>query len=116
MVKLRDKVKGSTLIEVLVAMIILVICLGIATIIILNISKSGNTSLKLFAEQYAEQLIEQSKINCDYRNVTIETEGIIIEKQVKSYKNLDGIAELTITVFDTGMKQLVQKKELVILE
>jgi prepilin-type N-terminal cleavage/methylation domain-containing protein len=114
MVKLKHKFQGSTLIEVLVAMIIIVICLGIATIIILNISKSGNTQLKLFAEQYAQKVLEQSKLNHEYLDDSYEREGIIIEKQVKTYKDLDGLFELTVTVFSSNMKQLVQKKELVI--
>ncbi len=114
MVKLNRTLKGSTLIEVLVAMVIIVICLGIATIIILNISKSGNTRLKLFSEQYAEKVIEQSKLNHEYQDENYETEGIIIEKRVGLYKNLDGLFELTVTVFNVDMKQLVQKKELII--
>lgn len=116
MATLKNKVQGSTLIEVLVAMIIIVICLGIASIIILNISKSGNTGLKLFAEQYAEKVIEESKLNHEYLDEIYEIEGIIVEKRVELYKNLDGLFELTITVFNPDMKQLVQKKELVICE
>lgn len=116
MVKLKHKVQGSTLIEVLVAMIIIVICLGIASVIILNISKSGNAGLKLFAEQYAEKVIEESKLNLEYQDENYETEGIIIEKRVGLYKNLDGLVELTVTVFNVDMKQLVQKKELIIPE
>ncbi len=116
MATLKNKIQGSTLVEVLVAMIIVVICLGIASIIILNISKSGSTGLKLFAEQYAEKIIEESKLNHEYEDEIYETEGIIIEKHVGLYKNLDGLLELTITVFNSDMKQLVQKKELVICE
>lgn len=116
MARLKDKVQGSTLIEVLVAMIIIVICLGIASIIILNISKSGNTGLKLLAEQYAEKVIENSKLNHEYQDENYETEGIIIEKRVELYKNLDGLLELTVTVFNSDMKQLVQKKVLIIPE
>src|SRR4030042_4832336 len=112
MVGLIRKIKGSTLIEVLVAMVIIIICLGSATIMILNISKSGSTQLKLLAEQTAEKVIEQSKLDHEYLDESYETEGIIVEKRVKSYKNLDGLLELTVTVFRSDMKQLVQKKEL----
>ena len=77
MVRLIDKkLKASTLIEVLVAMVIIMIVFAIATRIFLNVMDSGVSFKKIQAQQELMILAKQTQINGFIEQQTFQKDSI----------------------------------------
>lgn len=105
---LNKKVKGSTIIEVLVAMAILSICSVLAVIIYLNIQKSTLPFLKIKAMELAKSELDKTLLAEDYFDRSGEVEGFNIVRSVKAKEGFPDCLALRIIIFDQQKKKLVE--------
>ena len=116
MALLTKKIKGSTLIEVLVAMIIVMVSFGIAMAIFMNISSSGNHAQQLKAQLLLNKAAIRTKAENSFIDEISEGESIIINKTVTSYNGIPGLNLLLLQAFDINGKKIAERKELVIVK
>lgn len=115
MAKLR-KIKGSTMIEVLVAMVILLIMLGIGMSIFLNNAEHNNPLQKVYAGQIADSLLEYSEQNREYIDKAIEVEGISLILEFRNYHGNNNSLLAKVSVYDNRGKSLFDLKEIIIVD
>ena len=110
------KLKAATLIESLMAMIIIMLCLGIATMIYVNIMNADNNSLKLKAQLVLAEQAYQAKSSNTFLDDNTETETLLIEKKIEKYKQQDNLILLYLKAFDKNTKKLLaERKELIVV-
>ncbi|MBE9585984.1 hypothetical protein IM792_16135 [Mucilaginibacter sp. JRF] len=110
-IKLNTRVSGSSLMEVLVAMILLLIVFGIAMMIFANIARTSVNTLELQARSFAEKELEHVKIERSFTPEQTETDSMTINREVSFLPKQPGMVEVNIRVTDRQQKQLAEIKE-----
>jgi hypothetical protein len=107
---LTYKIKGNTIIEVLIAMGILAFCSALAVVIYLNIQKSSMPFFKIkaveLAEFYMNKTIDEQNINEE----SFSAEEFTVKRTVSSINEYPDCYNIRILVFD-GAKKKVHELE-----
>ncbi|MDQ3192428.1 MAG: hypothetical protein M3Q58_12615 [Bacteroidota bacterium] len=116
MALLTKKIKASTLIEVIVALIIVMISFGIAMAIYVNVTYSDNQIQKLKANLILNETAIKTTNENSFIDEKTEVDGISVVKTVHSYEGIQGLNLLLLEAFDVNMKKIAERKELVIVK
>ncbi len=116
MALLTRKLKASSLIEVMVALIIVMVCFGIAMIIYLNVSQSDRQLQRLKGKLILNEIAIKTKNENSYIDDKIEFESINVNKTINPYNGIPGISLLLLEAYDLNGNKIVERKELVIVK
>lgn len=116
MAKLNQKIKAATLMESLIAMVIIVLCLGVGTMIYTNVLNSDKQRLQLKAIGALNRLAEQVKAEKNYLDSEAQLNGWNIKKTVNKYNQTENLYQLSITAFDTAGHFIAIRNELITIE
>src|ERR1700741_2419287 len=108
------KLKGSTLVEIMIAMVIILFCTTLATVIYLNILKSQNTGEKLRAFYVLKKAAETAENKTDFMDSELKENGFTIRKICKSYKNNPSLIEIRLTATNEEGKVLIYMNKIVL--
>jgi hypothetical protein len=116
MVKLNFKLKATTLMESLVAMIIIVVCFGVATMIYSNVLDSDKQRLQL----KAMLLLNQQSIEIKKEKKFIDGEEVngewTIKRSIEHYQQSENLYQLTLSVIGKEENIIAKRNELIIIE
>lgn len=112
-VKLIEKLSGSTLLESLVAMILLLICIILATGVINSIVHSSNATEKLRAVLLTQELMNQTRMEERYIDEDIQEDHFLLQKRASKYQDIDDIVMIIITAKNEMGEKLSVQHELV---
>ena len=115
MAVLKKKLKASALIEVLVALVIIVSCFGIASMMYVNITNSYNNRQLLSAQLRMNEIALKTKAENNFLEERIESNQLTIEKSVNTYKESKEIVLLTLKAFTKNGKIIASHRELIIV-
>ena len=108
----NTKLKGTTLVEVLVASIITAISFGIGLMIYTNVLHSNRskqkTEISLLFEQHKYQTILKEK----YQSKIIHLENIEIQENITLYKNKNDLLHLNYKALNTKGEIILEKNYL----
>jgi hypothetical protein len=107
------KLKGATLMESLIAMIILVVILGTCTMIYTNIMGSDMHVKKLKAISLAEKEACRVKSEKRFIDLETETENWSIRCSFEKYPSAEGLYQFSIAIRDENGKSLLVRNELI---
>jgi len=110
----KTNLKASTLIESLIAMVLIVLCLGIAMMIYLNVLSSDKQLLK----QKAYLLLNNESKRIKNDNNFIEEEKWVDEwkivKQIVKYNQTENLLCLRLLLIDRNGEVVLERNELII--
>jgi Tfp pilus assembly protein PilE len=115
MLAIRGKYKGSTLIEVIVAMIIILICAGLGMTAFTNVNKDLNITQETEASVYMNKILTDTQIEKDYTDKDFSFENVNIERRVTTYRNEKRLRIVVITAFNFQGKKTGEIKELIMI-
>lgn len=116
MVKLNHRLKASTLMESLIAMIIIVVCFGVATMIYSNVLDSDKQRQQLKAILVLnEEAIEMKKAKT-FLDAEKQISDWVIKKIVKKYPNTENLYTISLSVIDRNGKIIAKRNELIPIE
>ncbi|WP_407427535.1 hypothetical protein [Arcticibacter sp.] len=90
------KVSGSTLIEVVIATVIILAVFTVAIGIFTKVTQSGYSVSRTSARQQMEAIIDQSIRDQDYEDEILEADSIDYEKSVVPYSGYDDLLLLKV--------------------
>lgn len=107
------RIVGSTLLEVIVAMLIANIVFLFSISIVMN-TLAGNPMIK----KYKSQLITNSYVanefvNKDSENITIEWDSATLKKEVLPMGNKPGLSIIIVTITDKNGRQLAKSRSII---
>ncbi len=109
--RLNQKIKGSTLVEVLMAILVCLIVFSLAQSILLKMEKDYNTRLKLKADMYYNPTQYQNELIPGTE--TFQTNGLKIKRSVSAYDELDNINIESVLITSKDGKPLSIKQRLI---
>ena|SRR5688572_27984163 len=114
MALLSYKLKAATLIESLVAMVIMVLFFGIATMVYLNVMNADQHRQKLKVTLLLDDLAHQTKASGSFFDQVLKTEEMQIVQSIIAYNNTENLSVLSIKAFDLKGKLLAERNELIV--
>lgn len=112
---LNHKLKAASLLETILALVITMLVFGIASMVYVNVLKSGITLSALTARQKLEVLAEETKRSKTFVSETVKEEGYTIEKSIEPYQGNTSLLKMELQVIDEQGKVLAEYKELLLL-
>jgi len=110
-------IKSATIIEVILALVIIMLTMGIALMIYLNITNSQFTIQQLNAHLLINDIsINTTKnIHGTLEDEVIEKDQSTMYKSIIPYKDIPNLYLLHLEVMDKHNKKLAERKELIII-
>lgn len=115
MVKLNKTLKAATLVESLIAMVIIIITLGIATMIYSNVLDSDKQRKQLKAIFLLKQELIKTKTEKTFLDSEEQINDWSLKKVVKRFDQTENLYCLSMSVLDAEGKTIAVKNELVIV-
>lgn len=110
------KFRASTLVETIVAMLIVTIAFSLALMLMVNISKSSNNSLKTKAYFLANNIWVQTKAEKTYLDQEFIYGNVVIKKTITAHDQIEELFWLNVSAYDDRNHLLFEQNELVIIE
>lgn len=105
--------KASTLMEVLVAIVIITLITSLFFGIIINVGNYHKNREGIIIQQQLIELIGEAKKQGYLDDETLEFESYYIQKSVKPYKEIPSIWEINVEAFDLNDKHLASHKAII---
>lgn len=109
---INTKAKASTMIEALVAMVIILGAFVVTCMIYVNITTSDHNRQKLNAQLLISEMMIKTRQDKSYIDEKTETATLIIEKTVSKYPNAENLNQVNIKATNKEGKLIVEYKEL----
>lgn len=109
------KLKAATLIESLVAMVIIMLCFGVSAMIYINVLNGGNYRLKLNAHARLSEIAIESKNKKNFIDREIAGEKLDVKVSFSSYKGSE-LSLMHIAAYDKQGKLIGTRKEIISVE
>ncbi|MCR6641070.1 MAG: hypothetical protein NVV82_19280 [Sporocytophaga sp.] len=113
---IQQKIKASSLIEVVVAMVVMVITFGVGMMIYHNILRSGINLQNVKAEMLLSKISEETIRSRSYFDEDINEGELIVRKKVGKYQNNALLLLLEIQVYSKEEKLLAESNNLILAD
>lgn len=111
--KTKNVLRGSSIMEVLIALAITTFCSALAVVIYLNVQKSARPFLRLKAVELAGYYMNKALLEKSFAEETVLTDGFTVKKFVSTSENYPDCLVLRTVVFDATKKKLSELETLV---
>jgi Tfp pilus assembly protein PilV len=112
-INFRRKLPGSTLMEVVIAMVIIILVFGIAMIIYTNVTRLSLSARKVRAAAILQDLLLQANNRKDNSDRSIRVEEFRIEQKITRFQNEPGLSEIELTAFGENQEQVAQLQQII---
>lgn len=110
---LKKRLRASTLIEVVVAMLIAAICFSLAFAILGRLGTQTTGYTRTSAEREVNNLLDQSLLEKNFINDEITFDDFYISKSVENYPAGRDLLQIKVTAFKLNGDTLTESKRLV---
>jgi Tfp pilus assembly protein PilE len=114
MVELNKKIQASTLIEVLIALTIISISVGISMMIHTNVMYSNRNSMKMKAVLLMNEISIETLKTKNFYDEEINSDIMVITKKIEPFKHIEFLYEMSMEARDKQGIKLAERKELVL--
>ncbi|QEM09158.1 hypothetical protein [Mucilaginibacter rubeus] len=108
------KLRASTLLEVIVSMIIIIVVFGIAMMIFTNISRLSLSPKKLRAQAVLQEILFRDELAGSAVGQTVTVDDITVKQDISPFENEPRLSVITLTAFDANQEQVAQLKKVII--
>ena len=112
--KVKSKLPASSIIEVLIAMVVIMVVFGTAMMIFANIMQSSMSVKKLRAQAILNQTLQADESSANPAFTTFSADELHIEQTVKSYNNEANLTEIDLSAYDANGKELITLHKVII--
>ncbi len=104
----RTKVRASSLLEVLIAMIIILLVFSIAMAIFTNVMKLSLSAKKIKAQAILQETMLQAEQLKSPVTQTLTIDSLEIKQEVMPYESNSKLTEIDLTAFDENRQKLAE--------
>ena len=111
--KLKSKVQASTILEVVISMVIIVVVFGIAMMIYTNVLRMSLSVKKLKAQAILNEIALKAGNNTDGATPDVIVDDFRIEKEIKPYNGNATLIEIHLTAFDNNKQKVAELQQVI---
>lgn len=112
--KLKGRVNGSTIMEVVVSMVIIVLVFGIAIMIYSNVLRLSLSAKKLRAQALLQETMLKAEQTTGNITQSLTLDDFRVEQEVKSYHNDSKLTEIHLTAYDRNQQKIAELQKVII--
>lgn len=116
MLALKKKIKGSTIIEVIIALMIGMIIIGMSMSIVVKTGRNYNASQRARAVIWMNNRFIQLKDSPEVREDSIVLLGMIVYENVSKYENQEDVLMVDLKAVSREMRFLANKRSLIFIK
>lgn len=113
---MTKKIKGATLIESLIAMVIVMLCFGIATTVYVNVISSQNQFQQFKSEVLLKRIASETKDGYLFLDEKIIMDEIVVQKTIIQYGGMKHLVQIKLQAYNNAEKLLSEYNELVAIQ
>ncbi len=106
--------KASTLVETIMAMVIIVIAFGTAMLLYMQVTNGEQLLARSQAHILLKQVAEEAKIQKEFKTASFEHQGLRIKKQFQPYSNYPGAFLMNLEALGPRGEVLATYREIVL--
>jgi hypothetical protein len=111
---IKTFVKGSTLLEVVIAMVAIVFVFGISMMIFSNITISSPSFQKLKAQSVLEEQLYLAEHDFNYKNGSSKIEGFRVDEEILVFgSNNHQLEEIHLTAFKDNQIKIAELRKVI---
>jgi len=110
-VKWQHRVRASSLVEVVISMVIIVVVFGVAMMIMANITKGSLSLKKIQAQAILKKVLINEEGQAELTDKTLSIDGVAVEQKVKPYG--EGLSEVHLTAYDDNNEKITEVRKVV---
>ena len=112
--KLKGKVSGSTIMEVVVSMVIIVLVFGIAMMIYSNVLRLSQSAKKLRAQALLQETMLKAEQTPGNVTQSLTLDDFRVEQEVKPYNSNSKLTEIHLTAYDQNQQKIAELQKVII--
>jgi Tfp pilus assembly protein PilV len=109
------RIKSVTLIETIIAMVIIVTVTALTTLIFVQVMGSGNSMSRLKAIMLCEKYLNLTQEQQLFFDEDLKEEGYVVQKRVAADDNNSRVLTITITVNDK-LNRIIKKQSTIVVK
>jgi Tfp pilus assembly protein PilE len=113
-VNINTKVKASTILEVLISMVIIVVVFGIAMMIYANVTQSSLSVKKIKAEAVLGEYLQNAEKSTGNATQSFTVDSLNIEQTIKSYNTEKHLVEIDLVAYDANQQKVAELHKVII--
>lgn len=106
------RVRASSLLEVIVSMVIIVVVFGLAMMMIANITRGSLSTKKMHAQSILKNMLMNGEGQKDWISKTVTIDSVRVEQEVKPYAT--GLLDVRLTAYDANNEKMAELRKVVI--
>ncbi len=110
----KARAAAFTLAEAIIAVVIIMVCFGLSTMIYINIIRADNRSERSKAFMVTKQSAIQTNTEKRYFDEEIMSDSLRLKKRIEVYQNDPVLKILTIETFNEKGKKLSSHKQIIL--
>ncbi|MDB5122340.1 MAG: hypothetical protein JWP94_469 [Mucilaginibacter sp.] len=112
--KIAAKLNGSTILEVVVAMVIIVIVFGIAMMIFNNVVRMSLSAKKIRAQAILKETLQAAEQRSAVSGQSVTVGEFRIEEDVRPYNNEAYLSDIHLTAYDANAEKITELEKVII--
>jgi len=112
--KLDGRVKASTILEVIVSMIVIVIVFGIAMMIYTNVLRLSLSAKKLRVQALLQEIMLKAEQTTANTTQSFTIDDFRIEQEAKPYHDESGLTTIHLTAYDQNQQKIAELQKVII--
>ncbi|MDB5090871.1 MAG: hypothetical protein JWR09_4865 [Mucilaginibacter sp.] len=111
--KLKRRLPASSILEVIVSMVIIVIVFGIAMMIYTNVLRLSLSVKKLKVQALLQQTMLKAERSTENTTLSVIIGDFRIEQEIKPYQDNAGLTEIHLTAFDANQQKIAELQKVI---
>jgi type II secretory pathway pseudopilin PulG len=114
--KISYTVRAATLLETVIAMIVIIVVFGIAMTIFNNVTGSSLSARKVQASGLLQDMLAKAEAAGEYRDTTFSVGDLDLYQTCKAFPEQGGLTEITLSATDSSRANILTIRKVVIGE
>lgn len=111
---IQPRVRASTIIEVLISMVIIMVIFGMAMMIYANVIRSSLSVKKVNAEAILNEILTNDEKTNDNSTQVLNIDDFRIEQVVKPYNSDNNLMEIDLVAYDANGQKITELHKVII--
>jgi Tfp pilus assembly protein PilV len=108
------KVQASTILEVVIAMVLIIVVFGIAMMIYTNVLSSSLSVKKIKAQAVLQQTLIKTEQLKGITSQSITVDDFRVEQEVKPYNGSKLLNDIHLTAYDANQRKIAELEKVII--
>jgi type II secretory pathway pseudopilin PulG len=108
--------RASTILEVLISMIIIIVVFGIAMIIYTNVTQSSLSIKKIHAQAILNEQLLEAERTVNNINYDITIDSLSIKQEVTTYKDYSNLKEIHLAAYDINQVEIAELSKVIYIK